>query len=218
MDRLHKTLVHHLRSFLPTNEIFQSASVCKSWEDISNIPKSISVSYSRVPPYVDLSKTYHLDIRQHYDKEEVLSLIRRCAQNLRILELTCDARYPTAPTENIPYLPKVTDFNLNFPNPSNTLNTMLRQMPNLENFRLQNGSADEYAIPNLDFSSIPKLRELYFWGRIMTFSNSGSVNLQKITLDLGLKYEEQLNSTSNMFQDNPNAKVTFLVDNFKETD
>lgn len=227
MDRLSTTIINHFRSFLSTKEIYRSSGVCKSWQDVTDIPKAIYIRPgfgtfrpAEIPPpsSVVLTKVYTLDIEFfHGEWDLVLDTLNRCAPTVRNLEIYCYSDSPT--TRPLPHFPKVTNLSLYLHPDTMSLNSFLSKTPCLTHFRLDGPSA-HHTHDQIDFSLIPQLQKLELCAGVNKFLNMSDVNLAEIDFHRLFVQDENLLLAQEFQNAYPKARIlvylTIGEDNFEE--
>jgi hypothetical protein len=198
------------------NEIFLTTTVCKSWQDINDIPKEIFLDLRHQqlpPPKTNFSKVRALWIRTsrpnctRYDENDLnhaLNIIRGCASSLRLLSIY---HYNDSPLEmmntqlgGIPMLMNLRKLSVYSSIKIENLSFFLEKCPNLEALTLRGD------IGNVDFSLIPSLQTIEIRAFVDLYQNASEVNLTEIAT-----YKEKVRKLSALTQHHPNANIRFVT-------
>jgi hypothetical protein len=135
MFSIPNNLHERIRSFLPFRELHRSRSVCKSWRDISNIPKAIHehANPGTIPPHASLTEVRILNVKCFFSNTDNINLMYNIfhQSQRKLKHLTIDDSYTLHLDKYfIPKLESLTYLNIN----SNPIfvHALVKQSPNLK--------------------------------------------------------------------------------------
>lgn len=135
MFSIPNVLQERVRSFLPFRELHRSCSVCKSWRDISNIPKAIHehANPGSIPPHASLTEVRILSVKCFFSSTDNINLmynvLHQSQRKLKHLTID-DSSTLHLDKYFIPKLVSLTYLNIN----SNPIfvRALVKQSPNLK--------------------------------------------------------------------------------------